>query len=419
MNIKYNKSDNNKVARVLISAYACEPKKGSEPEVGWQWVKQIAKFQKVHVITRLNNKKNIDNVINMEEIRNLNIEYIDLPNWAKFWKKGNRGVHLYYYIWQLLALKKGLELQKDNNFVIAHHITFVNDWIGPGISAIPTKFIWGPIGSHPYVPRKYWQFLGKREILNGLLRISARKTARFRDPLYRLALERSKKILAINKECKFRLPGRHRNKTILFPQNAINTNEIFINKKKLSRPLKILSVGRLVGFKGYRLALMAFSEHLKNNNDSILKVLGDGGQRRELEDLVKALNIDNNVIFDGNVPRKQVLKEMQNSDVFLFPSFEGAGMVVIEAMAKGLPVVCLDFGGPGEYVTEECGIKVPLTEPNEVIDGLAEGLNRLATNPDLYESVSAEAIRRVSENYLWDQVGEKINSIYKEVLGER
>jgi len=49
---------------------------------------------------------------------------------------------------------------------------------------------------------------------------------------------------------------------------------------------------------------------------------------------------------------------MNNSYIFLFPSFEGAGMVVIEAMAAGLPVVCLDYSGPGEIVTDECGIKI-------------------------------------------------------------
>ena len=104
-------------------------------------------------------------------------------------------------------------------------------------------------------------------------------------------------------------------------------------------------------------------------------------------------DIQSKVTFAGNVSRNQVLQEMLNSDVFLFPSFEGAGMVVIEAMAKGLPVVCLDFGGPGEYVNDECGIKVLLAEPDEVVDLLAEGLNRLASDSGIYERLSAGAIK--------------------------
>ena len=93
-------------------------------------------------------------------------------------------------------------------------------------------------------------------------------------------------------------------------------------------------------------------------------------------------------------------------------------MVVIEAMAKGLPVVCLDFGGPGEYVTEECGIKVPLTEPEAIINGLADALSLLASDPVLYERLSAGAIERVRKNYLWDSVGDRLNALYQELLTE-
>jgi len=111
--------------------------------------------------------------------------------------------------------------------------------------------------------------------------------------------------------------------------------------------------------------------------------------------------------------RASVLMEMEQCDVFIFPSFEGAGMVVIEAMAKGLPVVCLDFGGPGEYVTADCGIKVPLTEPENVIMALSNALTKLASDKVLYERLSAGAIERVKENYLWDRVGDKLNTIIR------
>jgi len=107
---------------------------------------------------------------------------------------------------------------------------------------------------------------------------------------------------------------------------------------------------------------------------------------------------------------------MNCGNVFLFPSFEGAGMVVIEAMAKGLPVVCLDFGGPGEYVTKDCGIKVALGEPVEVIKGLSDALSKLASDKALYERLSVGAINRVKENYLWDRVGDKLNFVYQEIF---
>ncbi len=206
-------------------------------------------------------------------------------------------------------------------------------------------------------------------------------------------------------------------KAMVWAQNAA-TGDDLLHAKKHSEPLTILSVGRLVGFKGFRLALMAFASHLKTYPSSTLTLLGEGRQRNELEELSIELGIKSNVVFAGQVTRSFVLDSMGNSHVFLFPSFEGAGMVVIEAMAKGLPVVCLDFGGPGEYVTDECGIKVPLTEPEDVIQGLADALSRLASEPELYERLSAGAIERVRNHYLWDHVGERLNSLYRQLLDE-
>jgi hypothetical protein len=87
--------------KVLLSAYACEPGKGSEPGVGWNWVRQIAPFAEVWVITRSNNREAIEKALAEEPLPNVHWVYFDLPRWARFWKKGQRGVHLYYYLWQV------------------------------------------------------------------------------------------------------------------------------------------------------------------------------------------------------------------------------------------------------------------------------------------------------------------------------
>jgi hypothetical protein len=78
--------------KVLISAYACEPHKGSEPGVGWNWAKQIAKFAEVWVITRANNREVIEEELKRSPEPNLHFIYVDLPKWMRFWKKKQRGV---------------------------------------------------------------------------------------------------------------------------------------------------------------------------------------------------------------------------------------------------------------------------------------------------------------------------------------
>ncbi len=403
--------------RILVSAYACEPGKGSEPEVGWQWVRQIARFHETWVITRSNNKLFIEKGDMGDPNPNLHFIYVDLPPWMRFWKKGNRGIHLYYHVWQVMSGLKGRRLHEMIGFDVVHHVTFVNDWVGSGMSMVPAPLVWGPIGSHPFVPRRYLDFIGCREYGRGILRLLMRLSARYRDPLYRLCAGRSRQIIVANRECISRLPGPAKQRARVWAQNAFTLNDLG-HAREYSAPLRVLSVGRLIGFKGFRLALKGFAKHLLRFPDSTLTLLGDGEQRRDLEALVTKLGIRKSVAFLGNVPRTSVLESMAASHVFLFPSFEGAGMVVIEAMAKGLPVVCLDFGGPGEYVTDECGIKVGLTEPAQVVDGLADALSRLAADQELYERLSIGAIRRVRENYLWDRIGDRLNTLYLEVHEE-
>ena len=92
--------------RVLISAYACEPGKGSEPGVGWNFSKEMAKHHDLWVLTRLNNREIIENELLENPTEELHFIYHDLPKWTAWWKKGGRGVQLYYYLWQLTAIPK-------------------------------------------------------------------------------------------------------------------------------------------------------------------------------------------------------------------------------------------------------------------------------------------------------------------------
>ena len=293
--------------KIIISAYACEPGKGSEPEVGWQWVHQIARFHETWVITRANNRTLIEEELKKEPNKNLHFVYIDLPTWVSFWKKGNRGVHLYYQLWQILSGIKGRQLHKEIVFDIVHHVTFVNDWIGSGASLIAAPFVWGPIGSHPFVSIKYKDFIGFREYITGLVRLLLRISARYRDPLYRRCVSKSVRIFVANRECIKRLPAAARNRALVWAQNSATLDNLSTPKKH-NLPLNVISVGRLVGFKGFRLAIKAFAAHLQLYPDSRLTILGDGKQRRDLEQLASTLGIERSITFAGQVAEALFLK---------------------------------------------------------------------------------------------------------------
>src|ERR1700722_2302409 len=112
------------MAKVLASAYACEPGQGSEEGIGWGHVTQIARLHDVWVITRSNNRAAIDKELARRPMPTVHWIYFDLPHWARFWKKGVRLVRTYYYLWQLGAYLVALKAHRKEKFDLAHHVTF-------------------------------------------------------------------------------------------------------------------------------------------------------------------------------------------------------------------------------------------------------------------------------------------------------
>src|SRR5579864_6502517 len=148
--------------KVLMSAYAFEPERGSEPGVGWNWVQQIGKSEKVWVITKANNRRTIESALAKEPLPNVHFVYFDLPRWASFWKRGLRGIHAYYYLWQLGAYLVARRLHRQVGFDLVHHVTFVNYWMPSFLVLLPVPFLWGPVGGGESAPRAFWHFFSLR-----------------------------------------------------------------------------------------------------------------------------------------------------------------------------------------------------------------------------------------------------------------
>jgi glycosyltransferase involved in cell wall biosynthesis len=120
------------------------------------------------------------------------------------------------------------------------------------------------------------------------------------------------------------------------------------------------------------------------------------------------------VTFWGVIPRWQVLEKLAECDVLLHPSLhDSGGWVCLEAMAAGRPVVCLDLGGPALQVTEDTGIKVPATSPEQVVSDLAAAMMQLAEDPDLRIRLGVAARQRVQEHFNWDKKGLFMAKLYQ------
>jgi glycosyltransferase involved in cell wall biosynthesis len=85
-------------------------------------------------------------------------------------------------------------------------------------------------------------------------------------------------------------------------------------------------------------------------------------------------------------------------------------------MAAGLPVICLDLGGPASQITKESGIKIPANTPDQAVKDLANAMLKLADNPHLRRDMGKAGCKRVVDYFNWDSQGEWINNLYKKIV---
>ena len=404
--------------KVLVSAYACEPDKGSEPGVGWNWVKQIARFHEVWVITRANNRESVEQALTKEPMPNIHWVYFDLPRWVRFWKKGQRGVHLYYYLWQIGAYFEGKRLHKEADFDVVHHITFGNYWMPSFLSLLPVPFVWGPVGGAESAPRAFYKTFSFRGKTYEWLRDMARWVGE-KDPFVCLNIKRADITLAKARETAERLRLLGAKGMQIYPESGITNTELATLSAiplRNSNPFRLVSIGRLIHWKGYHLGLMAFAQFLKVFSTSEYWIIGDGPERAELQRLAHDLGVADKVHFLGAMPRVQVLERLSECDVLVHPSLhDSGGWVCLEAMAAGRPVICLDLGGPALQVTEETGFKIPAITPEQVVNDLAEAMLRLACDPELRNRIGEAARKRVNEYFDWDKKGEWLTDLYDSI----
>jgi glycosyltransferase involved in cell wall biosynthesis len=405
--------------RILLSAYACEPSSGSEPGVGWNQARQAARFNEVWVLTRKNNAEPIRKELSRNPLPNAHWCYYDLPRWLYFWKKGQRGVHLYYYLWQIGAYFVAKRLHTKIGFDLVHHVTLANYWMPSLLALLPVPFIWGPVGGAESMSRPFLRGFGERGKTYEMLRLLGRWRGEH-DLLVRVTAKRACIALATTRETAQRLARLRCRDVRLLGAIGISEEEIaeLSDHPLRAGPVRFVSVGRLLDWKGYHLSLPAFAKARASLPASSYWVIGDGPARMRLVQLARRLNVAESVQFWGALPRGLVLKKLAECDILVHPSLhESGGCVCLEAMAAGRPVVCLDYGGPAILVADETGIKVPAESPGQVIESLAQAMLRIAENPRLRRELSIAARRRVQSVFAWDKRGEVLERLYREAIG--
>jgi len=400
--------------KVLISAYACEPNKGSEPEVGWQWALQMARFHDVTVLTRENNRSSIESALKDLGETQPAPKFIFHDRSAFFldMKRRSKAVHLYYLLWQKSAREIVAQLHDIHRFDLMHHVTFAGFRYPTAIWGHDVASIWGPIGGIESIPRSLLPWRHPTSLVYELLR-NLNNLAQA-TPIYVLPrrARATTMILSSTPEMKhaFEKLGMV---SKLVPSIGLKTSEYrFRPKQPRSGPLRLLFVGNIITLKGLDLALEALKS---SNSDSVFTLIGSGRYESAAKRYVAANGLSDRVHFTGRKPRSEVLSLYREHDVFLFPSLhDTGGYAVIEAMFNELPVICLDCGGPSVAVDVGCGIKVSTGTRSQVIERLANAVEWYDKNPVAMVSDGKSARQKVLKDYDWDNKGIQMNDLYLE-----
>lgn len=402
---------------IVMTAYAINPFKGSEDGMGWNFVLQAARENKVIAITRKNNGPHIEKYMAAhpdERYQRIQWVYQDWPKSLLFWKKGPILSLIYYYFWQIMVafyVRRRLE-----NYDIVHNVNFHNDWTPSFLWITGKPMVWGPVGHHPKIDSQHLAFYGKKALLGDRMLWGMKNLFWHLDPFLYITKKKASHVFCMNSEAQGVL-GLPDEKCSIMP--SVATEEVKSNSDK--KGFTVISAGRFVPLKGFDMTILSFAKFLhslplQDRKGVQLKLVGQGPYQKQLEQLADDLGITRHVEFVSWIERSALQDLYASSSVYLFPSYEGAGMVVAEAMMHGLPVVCWDNCGPGEFVPEKSELRVPLNcNRDYAVQLFSSKLHTLFYNSILLANESKLARERYTSFFTWEKRGEQLANVYARI----
>ncbi|SDP53315.1 glycosyltransferase [Clostridium gasigenes] len=195
--------------------------------------------------------------------------------------------------------------------------------------------------------------------------------------------------------------------------NIVNTSVFNYVKSDMPRNFKFISVSNLKLDKRVNLTIEAFSSEFKGEDVELI-IIGDGPERNNLKMLCNKLEVENQVKFIGAIKRDIINEYLNKSSAFVLPSsFETFGVVYIEALACGLPIIATKCGGPEDFFEKYMGYLIEVDN----VEALCKSMRSMIEN---YSDFNKEKISNyIKERFSEDVVVKKIDNIYREVLNNK
>ncbi|MCC7086831.1 MAG: glycosyltransferase [Pirellulales bacterium] len=403
--------------RLLLLAHSCNPEIGSEPGVGWNRALEASKeFSTWVVCDEETNRTPVERFLQLHgPIPNVQFSFVDSGRLEQRLRKLPGTYWVRYNLWHRRAYQVACRLHRQVNFDLVHQLNLCG-FREPGyLWKLGVPLVWGPLGGAQNYP---WRFLRSAgfsgavsESLRNLLNCWQMRIGR----RVGKAARKSKVVLAATTTNARALAPRCISPPRVLLEVGIHLPPRQTRNFHRPEPLRVLWSGVFEHRKSLHLLLEAVAV-LPADMIGEVRILGRGPLEARWKKIARRLGIDSRCRWLGWIDRQLTTLQYQWADVFAFTSLrDTTGTVLLESLAAGTPVVCLDHQGAADVVTDECGVKLPVTNPRDVVRRLRESLIRLHFDRDELARLSAGARRR-AEHFTWERQGERMSAIYREVF---
>lgn len=407
--------------KVLVSAYACSPYKGSEPGAGWGFVSELSKYHDLWVIVE-EEKFRAD----IEKFLEINPNQLESVRFFFIHKQRNRWLrnlwppsyYWYYRRWHQDAYCLAVQLHQQIGFDLAHQLTMVG-FREPGyLWKLDVPFVWGPVGGMGLFPLRFISKMGAYGALyylgyNLFNWIHMNFLSRPKQAARRATLGFSNGLIAATPENRDDAEKYWKCTSVVLSEVGLPRKPVQqILVRSVSEPLRLVWTGLHIPRKALNLALQALS-HIPVDITWELHILGKGPQTSTWQQLASELHIGTHCHFHGWLSRDCALEVMQKTHVMLITSLRDlTSTVTVEALALGLPIICFDHCGFSEVVDETCGIKISVTTPSETVAAMARAIEQLAQDENKRQSLAWGALQR-ARKYSWEEKARVVDGIYQ------
>ncbi len=389
--------------KILAIEYACEPNKGSEPGVGWNWSKIISETPgySITVVTRANNKPGIDEYLKEHPDFKVKFEYYDLPKWILRFKNKDRAIIIFFTLWQrrvIKFIKKNINLD-EFDFVWDFNFGSLN--LPVYTYKLKKEYVVGPVSTKKKIPAAYIRQTGLGQKIKYVIKQFFKEHLRLNPKAWK-TLKNAEKVILCNEIYREYLPKDQQEKAEVVFHNGIDEKGQ-VNFSEESKPwehFNFIFAGRLIDSKNLEVALRALKIVKDNGIEFTYKIVGNGHLGKKLKRLTAKLGLQDDVQFIDRVDQKDLFKEYMSNDYFLFPSIlEISSTSVMEAIYFGLKPICFDIMGMNYVLDDAPAHKMLVTSPKEDTNQIANCIINLAKNKEIVDKQELHDFAK--KNYMW------------------